>query len=182
MALYFLTSSVNLLQMSELKIKELPIGELIPHAQNSRTHSHEQVSQIAASIKGFGFTNPILIGDNNDIIAGHGRVLAASLMKMETVPCIKLGHLTENQKRAYMIADNKIALNAGWDEELLGLELTDLREVDFDLGLIGFDGAEIELILNPPEQNPESSTKEIDSDDFVMECTCPKCGFEFDPK
>jgi ParB-like chromosome segregation protein Spo0J len=169
-----------------MKIEQIKTGDLIPYARNSRTHSDAQVAQIAGSIREFGFTNPVLIDAENGIIAGHGRVLAAGKLGMESVPCIRLTHLTEAQRRAYIIADNKLALNAGWDEEMLGLELADLRELDFDLDLTGFDGGEIESFLNPPDpendEAPDSSGKEIDVDGMEMECACPKCGFEFDPK
>ena len=167
------------------QIEMLETANLIPFARNSRTHSPEQVAQIAGSIREFGFTNPVLIDGENGIIAGHGRVMAAQKLGMAEVPCIRLSHLSETQKRAYIIADNKLALNAGWDEELLGLELADLREEGFDLGLLGFDDFAIEQFLNPPERDdtePESSGGEIDVDGMQMECACPKCGFEFDPK
>jgi ParB-like chromosome segregation protein Spo0J len=167
------------------KIEMMHTADLIPYARNSRTHSEVQVAQIAGSIREFGFTNPVLIDAKNGIIAGHGRVMAAQLLGADKVPCIRLAHLTETQKRAYIIADNKLALNSGWDEEMLGLELADLREADFDLELIGLDADEIERALNPPERNesePDSSSKEIDVDGMEMECRCPKCGFEFDPK
>ena len=134
-----------------MKIEQLNIDRLIPYARNSRTHSDEQVAQVAASIREFGFTNPILIDAQDGIIAGHGRVMAARKLGLEEVPCIRLGHLTETQKRAYIIADNKLALNSGWDEEMLGIELSDLREENFDLALIGFDAEGIEAALNPPE-------------------------------
>jgi ParB-like chromosome segregation protein Spo0J len=134
-----------------MKIEQLPTADLIPYALNTRTHSPEQVAQIAGSIREFGFTNPVLIDGENGIIAGHGRVIAASKLGLAKVPCIRLAHLTDTQKRAYIIADNKLALNAGWDEEMLALELADLREADFDLDLIGFDADEIERALNPPE-------------------------------
>lgn len=167
-----------------IKIENAKTADLIPYARNSRTHSDEQVAQIAASIKEFGFTNPVLTDGEGGIIAGHGRVMAARKLKLKEVPCIVLGHLTEAQRRAYIIADNKLALNAGWDEELLALELSDLREMDFDLNLTGFNGDAIEQALNPPEidNEPESSASEINPDEFEMECKCPKCGFEFDPK
>ena len=168
-----------------MKIESLPIERLIPYARNSRTHSDAQIAQVAASIREFGFTNPVLIDGADGIIAGHGRVMAARKLGLDKVPCIRLAHLTETQKRAYIIADNKLALNAGWDEEMLGLELAELREVDFDLDLTGFDGDAIEQLLNPPERNdepPESSGGEIDVDAMEMGCACPKCGFEFDPK
>lgn len=166
-----------------MTIETLPTADLIPYARNTRTHSLEQVAQIAGSIREFGFTNPVLIDKDNGIIAGHGRVMAASKLGLAKVPCIRLDHLTETQKRAYIIADNKLALNAGWDEELLGLELADLREADFDMDLMGFDADAIEAMLNPPDPTPdESSGGEVDVDGMEMECTCPKCGFEFDPK
>jgi ParB-like chromosome segregation protein Spo0J len=168
-----------------LTIEHLSIDALVPYARNSRTHSAEQVAQIAGSIKEFGFTNPVLIDADGGIIAGHGRVLAARKLGLAEVPCIRLGYLTEIQKRAYVIADNKLALNAGWDEEALRLELGDLRAADVDLSLTGFDGEEIESFLNLPESEddyPQSSAAEIDVDGMNMECQCPKCGFEFDPK
>jgi ParB-like chromosome segregation protein Spo0J len=129
-----------------MKIESIKLGKLIPYAKNSRTHDDFQIQQIAASIREFGFTNPVLIDSEDGIIAGHGRVMAARKLGLTEVPCIRLGHLTETQKRAYIIADNKLALNSGWDEEMLGLELADLREADFDLDLIGFDAGEIGVI------------------------------------
>ena len=126
-----------------MKIESLPIERLIPYARNSRSHSDAQVAQVAASIREFGFTNPVLIDGADGIIAGRGRVMAARKLGLEKVPCIRLAHLSETQKRAYIIADNKLALNAGWDEEMLGLELAELREVDFDLDVVGFDEAEL---------------------------------------
>jgi DNA modification methylase len=134
-----------------MKIESIKLDKLIPYARNSRTHSDQQVAQVAASIREFGFTNPVLIDSEDGIIAGHGRVMAARKLGLAEVPCIRLGHLTETQKRAYIISDNKLALNSGWDEEMLGLELADLREADFDLDLIGFDAGEIEAALNPAE-------------------------------
>jgi hypothetical protein len=140
-----------------MKIETLKTADLIPYARNSRTHSDAQVAQIAGSIREFGFTNPVLIDADNGIIAGHGRVMAAGKLGMDKVPCIRLGHLTETQKRAYIIADNKLALNAGWDEEMLGLELADLREADFDLGLMGFDEDELSDLFAEPAPEAESS-------------------------
>src|ERR1700757_3418542 len=112
---------------------------LIPYARNARTHSDQQVALIAASIREFGFTNPVLIDEEDGIIAGHGRVLAAHLLDLDEVPCIVLAHLTPAQRRAYVLADNKLALNAGWDLEMLSLEIGELGEVGFDLSLTGFD-------------------------------------------
>lgn len=133
------------------KLENVPVEKLIPYARNARTHSDEQVAQIAASIKEFGFNSPVLIGSDDGIIAGHGRVLAARKLGLTEVPCVRLTHLTETQRKAYILADNKIALNATWDEQMLGLELSDLRELNVDLSLTGFDGNAIESFLNPPE-------------------------------
>jgi hypothetical protein len=120
-------------------VENIELDTLIPYAKNSRTHSEAQIAQIAASIREFGFNNPVLIGKDNDIIAGHGRVLAARKLDLKEVPCIRLGHLTETQKRAYVIADNRIAENAGWDNEMLKLELADLADTEIDLETLGFD-------------------------------------------
>jgi len=114
-------------------------GELIPYINNSRTHSEQQVQQVAASIKEFGFTNPILIDEDSGIIAGHGRLQAAQMMGMDEVPTITLEGLTEAQRKAYVIADNKLALNSGWDDELLKVELEILSDLDFDLDILGWD-------------------------------------------
>lgn len=122
-------------------------ASLIPYARNSRTHSPEQVAQIAASIREWGFTNPVLIEPNGGIIAGHGRVMAAQKLGLDEVPCVIAEGWTEAQRRAYIIADNKLALNAGWDDELLKLELQDLGDLDFDLTLTGFDLADIDALL-----------------------------------
>ena len=145
-----------------MKIESLPIERLIPYARNSRTHSDAQIAQVAASIREFGFTNPVLIDGADGIIAGHGRVMAARKLGLEKVPCIRLAHLTETQKRAYIIADNKLALNSGWDEEMLGLELAELAELDFDMDLIGFGKEELANLLaettegeTDPDEVPE---------------------------
>ncbi len=123
--------------MEVTQIELLLVSSLIPYARNSRTHSDEQVTQIAASIREFGFTNPVLIDANGTIIAGHGRVLAAKKLGLIEVPCLRLGHLTPSQIRAYVIADNKIALNAGWDDEMLKAELLTLQEEGFNTDLTG---------------------------------------------
>lgn len=136
--------------MSELKIEYRDIGSLIPYARNSRTHSDEQVVQIAASIKEFGWTNPVLIDETGSIIAGHGRVLAGRKLGIDKVPCIVLAGLTEAQRRAYVIADNRIALNAGWDFDMLKVEFADLDAQGFPLALTGFDLDEIASLLAPP--------------------------------
>lgn len=152
-----------------MQIEQIGVATLIPFAKNSRTHSDAQVAQIAASIREFGFTNPVLIDEANGIIAGHGRVLAARKLKLTEVPCIRLAHLTEAQKRAYVIADNKLALNAGWDEAMLKLELADLKALDFDLDLTGFTADEIDALLaeagseglTDPDDTPEPPAEPV---------------------
>lgn len=140
--------------MSKIKnIVEKNIEDLIPYVRNARIHTSEQVTRIAASIKEFGFINPVLIDKNNGIIAGHGRVEAAKKLNMETVPCIFVEHLTEIQKRAYILADNKLALDSGWDEEMLKIELEELSESNFDIDFLNFDidlnkDAELEISEN----------------------------------
>ena len=122
-----------------MRIEPRPIDGLIPFANNARTHSENQIEQIAASIKEFGFNNPVLIDKAGGIIAGHGRVLAARLLGMETVPTVELSHLNDEQRRAYILADNRLAELAGWDLDLVALELADLSEAGFDIELTGFD-------------------------------------------
>ena len=122
------------------------VEELIPYSRNSRTHSDAQVAQIAASIREFGFINPVLVDAENNIIAGHGRVLAARKLGLKEVPCVLHDHLTETQRKAYILADNKLALNAGWDDELLRIELDELGELGFDLELTGFSLDEVEAL------------------------------------
>ena len=134
------------------------VDDLIPYARNSRTHSDAQVAQIAASVREFGWTNPVLVDGENGIIAGHGRVLAARKLGMEEVPCIELAGLSDTQRRAYIIADNKLALNAGWDDELLAIEFSELADAGFDNLLTGFTQDEIDALT--PEQIPEGLTDE----------------------
>jgi hypothetical protein len=124
------------------------ITDLLPYIKNARTHSDEQIAQISSSIKEFGFTNPILITGDGSIIAGHGRVMAAKKLKLTEIPCIELNHLTEMQRQAYILADNKLALNAGWDDNLLALELKDLEYQGYDLSLIGFSDKELGSLLD----------------------------------
>ena len=132
----------------DLAVTYRPIESLIPYAKNARTHSDAQVAEIAASIRAFGWTNPVLVDGDNGIIAGHGRVLAARKLGMAKVPVIKLSGMSDAEKRAYVIADNKLALNAGWDKEMLSLELADLDALGFDLALTGFGGDELAGLLN----------------------------------
>jgi DNA modification methylase len=131
-----------------MQIKEVAVDKLIPYAKNSRTHSPEQVAQIAASIKEFGFRNPILV-DGVGIIAGHGRLMAAQKLNLDKVPTIDCSDMTESQKKAYIIADNKLALNAGWDTTMLTVEMKDLEDEGFDLKLLGFDDKELNALLQP---------------------------------
>ena len=137
------------------------VSELIPYVRNARTHSEAQVSQIAASIREFGFLSPILVAEDNTILAGHGRLAAALKLGLKKVPCVKENHLTETQKRAYIIADNKLSLNAGWDSELLAVELSELEGADFNLDLLGFDEVELSSIFD--------ADKDVSDDDFDVE-------------
>jgi len=132
------------------KLNMAAVKDLIPYARNTRTHSDEQVNQIVSSIKEFGFTNPVLIDEQNMIIAGHGRVMAANKLKLKKIPTISLNYLTEAQKKAYIIADNRLALNAGWDEDMLKVELEELNDLEFDISLLGFEDKEIEEMLSAP--------------------------------
>ena len=134
---------------------EIEVSKLIPYINNARTHSESQINQIAASIKEFGFRNPILIDGDNGIIAGHGRVMAAKKLGLTTIPYIDCSDLTEAQKKAYIIADNKIALNAGWDEELLKLELEDIEVSDIDIELLGFSDEELKRLIGVEDADTE---------------------------
>jgi len=144
----------------ELQVERWPVERLIPYARNARTHSDDQVAQVAASIAEFGFVNPILVGPDGVIIAGHARLLAARKLRLTEVPVLVLGHLTETQRRALVLADNRLALDAGWDEEMLKVELESLREDGFDLDIVGFTDEEIEDLLRDPEQVVEGNTDE----------------------
>ena len=134
-----------------MKIEQRKTQELIPYVNNARTHSDEQIAQIAASIKEFGWTNPILLDGTNGIIAGHGRIMAARKLGMDTVPCIELSHLSDKQKKAYILADNRLAMNSGWDTQLLTLELKGLDDEGFDLEMLGFDADELANLLEPEQ-------------------------------
>ena len=142
-----------------LSIEYLSTDLLIPYVNNSRTHSEKQVKQVAASIKEFGFTNPILVDDGGGVIAGHGRLLAAQMLGLDEVPTITLEGLTEAQRKAYVIADNQLALNSGWDEESLKIELDRLSELEFDTDLLGFDLDDLKSLFDEDEVDLE---KELD--------------------
>lgn len=148
-----------------MNIEKIDISVLIPYARNARTHSDEQIAQIAGSIKEFGFNNPVLIDKDNGVIAGHGRLAAARKLGLKEVPCIRLEHLTETQRKAYILADNRIALNSGWEAELLSLELSELLEGGVNLESLGFDADEIDALLNKIEPTEgltdEDATPEV---------------------
>jgi ParB-like chromosome segregation protein Spo0J len=169
---------------SAQKIEHWPLDRLVPYDRNARTHSSEQIAQIAASIQEFGFTNPILVDGKDGIIAGHGRLQAARELAMDTVPVVVLDHLTPAQKRAYVLADNKLALNAGWDDDLLAEEITALQLEDFELSTLGWSDSDIADMLDPeginePAKEYEGS-QEYGEDEFSeFEHKCPRCGFEF---
>ena len=157
----------------ERKLVWRNVADLIPYARNSRTHSDEQVAQIAASIKEFGWTNPILTDGDNGIIAGHGRLLAARKLGHKEVPTIELTGLTDTQKKAYIIADNKLALNAGWDDEVLKIEIKELSESDFDLTLLGFDDIELANLFDEKPEDEEKDLKEESYNEvfnIIIEC------------
>jgi len=152
----------------DAQIERVSLDKLIPYARNARTHSDAQVSQIAASIREFGFCNPVLIDKDGGIIAGHGRVLAAQKLGLKEIPTITLGHLSETQRRAYILADNKLALNAGWDQEMLKVEFESLKDDGFDLTLAGFDDVELAGLL-APEPTDADAEPQIDKADELRE-------------
>ena len=156
------------------KLEAVLVAELVPYADNARTHSPKQIRALQASIREFGFVSPVIIDAGRNIFAGHGRVLAAQALGLETVPCVYAEHLTEAQRRAYILADNRLAELAGWDMELVTGELEALEELGTDVSLTGFA---LEELTSKPEKKPipESSTK---SEKLV---TCPSCGCEFSP-
>ena len=166
-----------------MKITTKLVTELIPYVNNSRTHSDEQVAQIAASIKEFGWTNPILVDGDNGIIAGHARLMAARKLGHKEVPTIKLTDLTDTQKKAYIIADNRLALNAGWDNEMLTIELNDLLADGFALSVLGFDADELQKLLDVPNFEPATEEDQGKLDELDPKwIDCPHCGKEFDAR
>lgn len=157
------------------------VADLIPYARNSRTHSDAQVYKIAASIKEFGFLNPVIVDGSNGIIAGHGRIMAAQKLGIDEVPVVEASHLTEAQKRAYIIADNRLALDAGWDDEMLRVELKDLDNLDFDLSLTGFDIGELTALFDEPDFAPGTEDDQGKLDELAPKIVnCPHCGQDFD--
>jgi ParB family chromosome partitioning protein len=159
------------------------IADLLPYVNNSRTHSDDQINQVAASIKEFGFTNPVLIDSDGGIIAGHGRVMAAKKLGVSELPCIELVGLTAAQKKAYVIADNQLALNSGWNLDTLKIELESLDELDFNLDLLGFDADELDIYLNKINFEPGSEDDQGRLDQLDPKyIACPHCGKEFDTR
>jgi ParB-like nuclease domain len=147
---------------SDRHIEIVPLNRLVPYKSNARTHSKKQIRQIADSIERFGFTNPVLIDDANQIIAGHGRVEAAKLLDLEGVPALRIAHLSEAEMRAYVVADNRLVELAGWDREILAIELQGLIELEFDVELTGFEMGEIDIILDEAEQGRRGSAEAED--------------------
>jgi ParB-like chromosome segregation protein Spo0J len=164
-----------------LTYKLIPTADLIPYARNSRTHSDAQIAKIASSIREFGFLNPIITDGKNGIVAGHGRVLAAQKLALKELPCVEAKHLTEAQKRAYVIADNRMALDAGWDADMLKVELQDLGAKDFDLALTGFDIGELTALFDEPSFAPGTENDQGKLDELSPKIVqCPHCGQEYD--
>lgn len=159
------------------KVTMRKVAELVPYANNARTHSEEQVAQIAASINEWGWTVPVLVDEVGMIIAGHGRILAAQKLGIEEVPAMVAEGWTDAQKKAYVIADNQLALLADWDDELLRVELQSLDEMEFDLNLVGLDVAALDA-SRPSERDAPDAFPDVDG--FDLPHKCPKCGFEFE--
>ena len=164
-----------------LEVAYIATTDVIPYANNPRTHSEQQVAQVAASIKEFGFNNPILLDEHNGIIAGHGRLAAAQKLGMELVPTITLAGLTEAQRKAYVIADNKLTENGGWDYDLLAVEIERLQELEISVDLTGFDADELQVITQNVDFEPASEDEQGKLDELDPKwIDCPHCGKEFD--
>ena len=162
-----------------------PIEKLIEYARNPRKNDHA-VDRVAAAIREFGFRVPVVAKSDGTVVDGHLRLKAAKKLGLTEVPVVLADDMTEIQIKAFRLSVNKIAEIAEWDDDLLALELGELHAADFDMALLGFDAGELSAAMGldslPPEEAPESSSKEIDPDDYKMGCMCPKCGFEFDDK
>jgi len=152
-------------------MKLVPVDRLVPYANNARTHSPEQITKLRSSLREFGFINPVIIDHNNSIIAGHGRIMAAKEEGIKEVPCVFVDHLTDAQKKAYILADNRMAMDAGWDEELLRIELEGLQAADFDLALTGFDDKELADLFKADTES------EVQDDDFDLTAALEKASF-----
>jgi ParB family chromosome partitioning protein len=164
-------------------VERRSVKELVPYARNARTHSDAQVRQIAASIEEWGWTNPILIDENGGIIAGHGRLMAADKLGLTDVPVMVASGWTPEQKKAYILADNQLALNADWDKQLLGVELNDLTAAGFDVSLIGFDPQSLEDLMYGADFAPGSLDEQGKLDELAPKIViCPHCGEDFDAR
>ncbi len=164
-----------------LEVAYVATTDLIPYANNPRTHSDQQVAQVAASIQEFGFNNPILIDEHNSIIAGHGRLAAAQKLEMNTVPTILLEGLSEAQRKAYVIADNKLTENGGWDYDILAVEIDRLKELDVNIDLTGFGVEELQVITQDVDFEPADEDEQGKLDELDPKwIDCPHCGKEFD--
>jgi len=162
------------------EIESRSVASLIPYALNARTHDDAQVAMIAGSIREFGFCNPVLISSDGDIIAGHGRVLAAQKLGLDEVPCVVLDHLDERKRKAYVLADNQIALKGGWDDAMLTQALQESMEAGFDNSLLGFTQEDVDALGRAFEEDIPGGNKEINEDDLAeTENECPKCGFKW---
>lgn len=160
--------------MEKLQVVYRKVNDLIPYARNARTHSEEQVTRLASSIKEFGFTNPILLDGENGVIAGHGRLLASKKLGLKEVPCIELAGLTKTQKQAYILADNKLALDAGWDEEMLKIELDELKESDLNIEKLGLDTLdEVSDVQWSEDEQREGLDSYQEPEHEMLEC--PQC-------
>ena len=157
--------------MDTVKLEQVPIDKLVPYARNARTHSKEQIAQLRASLREFGFVSPAVIDSKYNILVGHGRVQAAREEGYKTIPCVFAENLTDAQKRAYILADNQLALNAGWDEEMLSVELSDLKDESFDLSLLGFDEKDLEKLMAGPDDGSAQD------DDFDLSAALEKASF-----
>lgn len=163
------------------KVERRKVSDLVPYARNSRTHSPEQVAQIASSIREWGWTVPVLVDEAGGIIAGHGRILAAQKLGIAEVPCMVASGWTEGQKRAYVIADNKLALNAGWEVDALKIEMQELDALGFDLTLTGFDVGEMTALFDEPDFAPGTEEDQGKLDELAPKMVqCPHCGQDFD--
>lgn len=163
------------------EVTRVPTASLIPYARNARTHSDAQVAQIAASIREWGWTIPVLVDEAGTLIAGHGRLLAAQSLGLEEVPAMVARGWSDAKRRAYALADNRLALNAGWDETMLALEVAALSHDDFNLSLLGFDEGELSRLMDgdpPPDEQPPDEFREVD-EDIDTEHECPKCGYKW---
>lgn len=165
------------------KFELVPVKDLVPYINNARTHSDVQIEKLRASIREFGFISPLVIDQNKNVLAGHGRLEAAKAEGYEKVPCVYVDDLTETQKKAYILADNRMALDAGWDEDLLKVEIETLQDADFNVQLTGFRPDEITDLFAVSEDPDESGrNEELSEDEFgdeEFDCECPRCGFRF---